>query len=90
MEDEKTDNDENSKNGDVSDAEECVLSLQKSFTELEKKCGKMSGINVEGYLTADVLQRILWFLQELLKKIFSLKSQTKWKMMMMQIHRNRY
>ncbi|GBM22433.1 hypothetical protein AVEN_221500-1 [Araneus ventricosus] len=47
------DNDENSKNGDFSDAEECVLSLQKSLTQLEEKSGKMSGINVEEYLTAD-------------------------------------
>ncbi|GBM75555.1 hypothetical protein AVEN_88370-1 [Araneus ventricosus] len=30
MEDKQTDNDENSKNGDVSDAEKCILSLQKS------------------------------------------------------------
>ncbi|GBN59281.1 hypothetical protein AVEN_201959-1 [Araneus ventricosus] len=48
-----TDNDENSKNGDVSDDEECVLSLQKSLTKLEEKSGKMSGNNLEGYLTAN-------------------------------------
>ncbi|GBM10898.1 hypothetical protein AVEN_42148-1 [Araneus ventricosus] len=50
MEDKETDNDENSKNGDVSDAEEYVLSLQKSLTQLEEKSGKMSGINMEEYL----------------------------------------
>ncbi|GBM75470.1 hypothetical protein AVEN_54072-1 [Araneus ventricosus] len=52
MEDKQTDNDENSKNGDVSDAEECVLSLQKSLTVLEEKSGKMSGINMEESLTS--------------------------------------
>ncbi|GBM16102.1 hypothetical protein AVEN_163136-1 [Araneus ventricosus] len=51
--DKQTDNDENYKNNDVSDAEECVLSLQKSLTQLEEKCGKISGINVEEYLTAN-------------------------------------
>ncbi|GBN27132.1 hypothetical protein AVEN_120327-1 [Araneus ventricosus] len=35
--------------------EECVWSLQKSLTQLEEKSGKMSGINVEKYLTADDL-----------------------------------
>ncbi|GBN46859.1 hypothetical protein AVEN_83922-1 [Araneus ventricosus] len=39
MEDKQTNNDENSKNGDVSDAEECVLSLHKSLTELEENIG---------------------------------------------------
>ncbi|GBM49091.1 hypothetical protein AVEN_266446-1 [Araneus ventricosus] len=53
MEDRQTDNDENSKNGDVSDSEECVLSLQKSLTQLVEKSGIMSGINVEDYLIAD-------------------------------------
>ncbi|GBM16105.1 hypothetical protein AVEN_163137-1 [Araneus ventricosus] len=53
MEDKQTDNDENYKNDDLSDTEECVLSLQKSLTQLEEKCGKMSGINVEEYLTAN-------------------------------------
>ncbi|GBL90927.1 hypothetical protein AVEN_28024-1 [Araneus ventricosus] len=38
MEDKQTHNDQNSKNGDVSDAEECVLSLRKSLTQLEEKC----------------------------------------------------
>ncbi|GBN72155.1 hypothetical protein AVEN_184198-1 [Araneus ventricosus] len=33
--------------------EECVLRLQKSLTQLEEKSGRMSGINVEEYLTAD-------------------------------------
>ncbi|GBM83068.1 hypothetical protein AVEN_38058-1 [Araneus ventricosus] len=96
MKDEQTDNDQNSKNGDVSDAEEWVLSLRKSLTELEEKSGKMSGITVEEYVTADELRWSLWFLQELLKKTFCLKSLTKWKlmikrtMMMIQIHRNLY
>ncbi|GBN08606.1 hypothetical protein AVEN_72665-1 [Araneus ventricosus] len=53
MEDKQTDNDENPKNGDISDAQECVLSLQQSLIQLEEKSGKMSGINVEEYLTAD-------------------------------------
>ncbi|GBN62756.1 hypothetical protein AVEN_160011-1 [Araneus ventricosus] len=53
MEDKQADNDDNSKNGNVSDAEECVLRLQKSLTELEEKSDKMSGINVEESLTAD-------------------------------------
>ncbi|GBL90946.1 hypothetical protein AVEN_28037-1 [Araneus ventricosus] len=53
MEDKQTDNDENSKNGFVSDAEECVLSLQKSLTQLEEKSGKMSEIKLEEYLTAN-------------------------------------
>ncbi|GBN53936.1 hypothetical protein AVEN_155140-1 [Araneus ventricosus] len=53
MEDKQTYNDENFKNGDVPDAKECVLSLQKSLTQLEEKSDKMSGINVEEYLTAD-------------------------------------
>ncbi|GBN83879.1 hypothetical protein AVEN_267936-1 [Araneus ventricosus] len=51
--DKQTNNDENSKNGDVSNAEECVLSLQKSLTQLEEKSGNISGINMEVYLTAD-------------------------------------
>ncbi|GBM37162.1 hypothetical protein AVEN_219054-1 [Araneus ventricosus] len=51
MEDKQTDNDENSKKGDVSNAEECALSLQKSLTKFEEKSGKMSGINLEEYLT---------------------------------------
>ncbi|GBN55358.1 hypothetical protein AVEN_38334-1 [Araneus ventricosus] len=33
-------------------AEECVLRLQKSLTQLEES-GKIFGINVEEYLTAD-------------------------------------
>ncbi|GBO07387.1 hypothetical protein AVEN_78280-1 [Araneus ventricosus] len=62
MEDKQTDNDEHSKNGDISDAEDCGLSLQKYLTVLEEKSGKMSGINVEESLTAD---DDLMFLQEL-------------------------
>ncbi|GBM68358.1 hypothetical protein AVEN_20710-1 [Araneus ventricosus] len=50
--DKQTDNNENSKNGDVPDAKEFVLSIQKSLTGLEEKSGKMSGINVEEYLIA--------------------------------------
>ncbi|GBM23564.1 hypothetical protein AVEN_196641-1 [Araneus ventricosus] len=53
MEDKQTDNDENCKSGDVSDAEKCVLSFQKSLTQLEEKSGKMSEINVEEYLTVN-------------------------------------
>ncbi|GBM48747.1 hypothetical protein AVEN_193441-1 [Araneus ventricosus] len=53
MDDKQTLKDENSKNGDVSDAEELVLSLQKSLTQLVEKSGKMSGINLEEYLTAN-------------------------------------
>ncbi|GBN11373.1 hypothetical protein AVEN_239596-1 [Araneus ventricosus] len=49
MEDKQTVNDENSKNSFVSR----VLSIQKSLIQLEEKRGKMSGINVEGYLKAD-------------------------------------
>ncbi|GBM56313.1 hypothetical protein AVEN_125064-1 [Araneus ventricosus] len=52
MEDKQTDNDENSKNGDFSLAEECVLSFQKPLTQLEEKSGKMYGIKAEEYLTA--------------------------------------
>ncbi|GBL91722.1 hypothetical protein AVEN_71364-1 [Araneus ventricosus] len=55
MEDNQTDNDENSKNGNVSDAVECVLSLQKTLTQFEEKGGKMYGINVDEYLTADIM-----------------------------------
>ncbi|GBO32346.1 hypothetical protein AVEN_214690-1 [Araneus ventricosus] len=41
-------------------AEECVLSLQKSLTQLEgKKSGRMSGINVEEYL----MMMILWLFE---------------------------
>ncbi|GBN13722.1 hypothetical protein AVEN_60065-1 [Araneus ventricosus] len=54
MEDRQTGIEKNFRNGDVSDAAECFLSLQKSLTQLyEKKVAKMSGINVEEYLTAD-------------------------------------
>ncbi|GBM80259.1 hypothetical protein AVEN_134241-1 [Araneus ventricosus] len=52
MEDKQTGIDENSKIVDVSGAEDCVFSLQKSLTHLEGKGGKMSGIDVEEYLTA--------------------------------------
>ncbi|GBO06915.1 hypothetical protein AVEN_15495-1 [Araneus ventricosus] len=52
-EDKQIDNVENSKNGDVSNAEECVLCLQKILTQLDGKSGKMYGINVEEYLTAN-------------------------------------
>ncbi|GBM39682.1 hypothetical protein AVEN_149119-1, partial [Araneus ventricosus] len=87
MEDKQTDNEENSKNGYVSDAEECVLSLQKSLTQLEEKSAKCLA-----FTWRNISQRmmIFWFLQELLKKIFCPKSQTKWKMMMIQVHRNLY
>ncbi|GBN06200.1 hypothetical protein AVEN_71652-1 [Araneus ventricosus] len=40
MENKQTDIEENSKNGDVSDTEECVLSIQKSFTQHEEKVAK--------------------------------------------------
>ncbi|GBL83299.1 hypothetical protein AVEN_110625-1 [Araneus ventricosus] len=53
MEDKQTDNDKIPKNGDISDAEECVLRLQKFLTQIEEKSGKMSGINVAEYLTAN-------------------------------------
>ncbi|GBN96830.1 hypothetical protein AVEN_133053-1 [Araneus ventricosus] len=50
MEDMQTDND---KNDNVSDDEECILSLQKSLPQLEGKSWKMSGIKVDEYLTVD-------------------------------------
>ncbi|GBO26146.1 hypothetical protein AVEN_92972-1 [Araneus ventricosus] len=93
MEDEQTDNDDNSKNGDVSDSVECVLSLQKSLTVLEEKSGKVSGINVEESLTADDDLMFFEGVRYRWEKIFRPKSQTKWKMMikrtmMIQINRN--
>ncbi|GBM63759.1 hypothetical protein AVEN_43371-1 [Araneus ventricosus] len=87
MEDKQTDNDENSENGDVSGAEEYVLSLQKSLTQLEEKSGKMSGINVGEYLTA--YDDLMVYADVTGEKITK-KSQTKWKMMLIQVHRNLY
>ncbi|GBM79567.1 hypothetical protein AVEN_20331-1 [Araneus ventricosus] len=71
MEDKQTDNDENSKNGNVSDAEECVLSLQKSLTQPEEKSSKMYGINVDddlmvfaGFTEEDIQSEITGEMEE--------------------------